>query len=237
MTPYILKVTAGTMLNFGYWNAKTATIGQAQNELCMLVGKFAQLQSAKKVLDVGSGFSAPAIFEAIAGKLHFRFKDRITAAGILAESLKDKMSTEERKSAIVLAIPRGGVVTGDIVARKLSCRLGVIIPRKLTDPDNKEYAIGAIMEDGTTYIDQEAVNHLQISPEYLEQEKLHQIEEIKRRKSLFLGSREDDLNDKTVILVDDGAATGATIIVAARSIRKQFRPKRLIHYLSHPRIR
>ena len=48
MTPYILKVTGGTMLNFGYWNGKTATLGQAQNELCMLVGKFAQLHSEKK---------------------------------------------------------------------------------------------------------------------------------------------------------------------------------------------
>jgi putative phosphoribosyl transferase len=168
------------------------------------------------------------IFESIAGKFHFKFKDRTSAAGILAESLKDKVSTEERGKAIVLAIPRGGAVTGDIVARKLSCRLGIIIPRKLTDPDNKEHAIGAITEDGTTYIDQETVNHLQISPQYLEQEKLHQIEEIKRRKSLFLGSGENDFNDKVVILVDDGAATGATIIVAARSIRKQFRPKRLI---------
>ncbi len=50
------------MLNFGYWNGKTANLGQAQNELCMLVGKFAQLHSARKVLDVGSGFSAPAIY-------------------------------------------------------------------------------------------------------------------------------------------------------------------------------
>lgn len=119
------------------------------------------------------------------------------------------------------------MITGDIVARKLSCRLGIIIPRKLTDPDNKEHAIGAIMEDDTTYIDQEAVNHLQISAEYLEQEKLHQIEEIRRRKSLFLEGREDDFNNKTVILVNDGAATGAAIMVAARSIKRRFRLKRL----------
>jgi putative phosphoribosyl transferase len=170
------------------------------------------------------------IFEAIAGIFQFKFKNRTSAAGILTEVLKDKINTEERKNAVVLAIPRGGVITGDIVATKLSCRLGIIIPRKLADPDNKEQAIGAIMEDGTTYIDQEAVNHLQIPPEYLEQEKPHQIEEIRRRTSIFLGGGEtrEDLNDKTVILVDDGAATGATIIVAARSIRKRFRPKRLI---------
>jgi predicted phosphoribosyltransferase len=66
-----------------------------------------------------------------------------------------------------------------------------------------------------------------MSQEYLEQEKLHQIEEIRRRASIFLGggeTREDDLNDKTAILVGDGAATGATIIVAASSIRKRFGP-------------
>jgi len=72
------------------------------------------------------------IFETIAGKFHFRFKDRVTAAAILGESLKDKINTEERKTAIVLAIPRGGVITGDIIARKLSCRFDIIIPRKLT---------------------------------------------------------------------------------------------------------
>ncbi len=161
------------------------------------------------------------IFEAIAGKFHFRFKDRFTAAGILGESLKDKITTEERRSAIVLGLPRGGVITADVIARKLSCRFDIIIPRKLTDPDNKEHAIGAIMEDGAIYIDQEAINHLQISPEYLEQEKIHQIAEIRRRNSVFHGGvgRENDLNDKVVILVDDGAATGATVIVAARSIR------------------
>jgi len=62
MTPYILRATGGTMLNFGYWNEKTTNPIQAQNELCKLVGKFAQLHAAKNVLDVGSGFSAPAIY-------------------------------------------------------------------------------------------------------------------------------------------------------------------------------
>lgn len=62
MTPYILRATGGTMLNFGYWNEKTANPIQAQTDLCMLVGRFAQLHSARNVLDVGSGFSAPAMF-------------------------------------------------------------------------------------------------------------------------------------------------------------------------------
>lgn len=170
------------------------------------------------------------IFESIAGKFHFRFKDRINAASILGESLKDKLKTEERRDAIVLGIPRGGVVTADAVAKKLSCKLDIVIPRKLTDPDNKEHAIGAIMEDGTTYVDEELIKLLLISSEYLEKEKSEQIEEIKRRKALFGGDTfiEDNFDNKIVILVDDGAATGATIIVAARSIRKRFRPLRLM---------
>src|SRR6266487_742649 len=105
------------------------------------------------------------IFELIRRKFQFKFKDRAAAADILGESLKDRVKNEEeRKTAVVLGIPRGGVITADIVAKKLSTLLfDIIIPRKLTDPDNKEQAIGAIMEDGTTYIDQQLINDLQIS--------------------------------------------------------------------------
>jgi putative phosphoribosyl transferase len=169
--------------------------------------------------------------ESIASKFQFRFKDRVNAASILGESLKDKIKAQERGTAIVLGIPRGGVIIADIVAKKLSCKFDIIIPRKLTDPDNKEHAIGAILEDGTTYVDKELIKLLQIPPEYLEKEKSEQIAEIKRRTSLYVGdafAREDKLDNKIVILVDDGGATGATVVAAARSIRKRFRPKSLI---------
>jgi putative phosphoribosyl transferase len=131
---------------------------------------------------------------------------------------------------MVLGIPRGGVVTADIVAKKLSAPyFDILIPRKLTDPENKEQAIGAIMEDGTTYIDEELSNQLYISQEYVEKEKINQIEEIKRRNSLYRKSAlEYNFEERTVILVDDGAATGATVIVAARWIRKQKRCRLLI---------
>jgi putative phosphoribosyl transferase len=170
------------------------------------------------------------LFEAITRKFQFRFKDRITAANILGEALKDTVKKEQIAHVIVLGIPRGGVVTADIVARKLSSpEFDIVIPRKLTDPDNKEQAIGAIMEDGTTYFDEQLMRDFQISSEYLEKEKSHQMEEIKRRTILFrkegLGC---EFDGKTVILVDDGAATGATVIAAVRSIKKQFRPKCVI---------
>ena len=180
------------------------------------------------------------IFDLISHKFQFKFKDRVAAADVLGESLKDRVKkVEEQKTAVVLGIPRGGVITADIVAKKFSTLFfDIIVPRKLTDPDNKEQAIGAIMEDGTTYIDQQLINDLQISLEYLEKEKLEQIQEIKRRTALYrnneptrkgFSSSSSFLKDKTVVLVDDGAATGATIIAAARWIRKlENKPKRLI---------
>ncbi|MDQ6863448.1 MAG: phosphoribosyltransferase [Thermoproteota archaeon] len=175
------------------------------------------------------------MFEAVTRKFQFRFKDRVTAANILSEALKDIIKKDQIPNVIILGIPRGGVITADVVARKLSCKMDIIIPRKLTDPDNKEHAVGAVMEDGTTYLDEELVNQLYITKEYIETEKLHQVEEIKRRTKIYRGDTSSAaadyysyLKDRTVILVDDGAATGATIIVAARSLKIRFNPQRLI---------
>jgi putative phosphoribosyl transferase len=126
------------------------------------------------------------------------------------------------------------MITADVVARKLSASaFDIIIPRKLTNPDNKEHAIGAIMEDGSAYLDEGLINLLQITPEYLEKEKAEQIREIKRRSALYyrnmaINYHHDHLKGKTTILVDDGAATGATLIAAARFLRRKHTPKRLI---------
>jgi putative phosphoribosyl transferase len=176
------------------------------------------------------------MFEKITNRFQFKFKDRVTAANILGKSLKDKIKKqEEQKGAVVLGIPRGGVVTADIVAKKLSTdNFDIVIPRKLTDPDNKEQAIGAIMEDGTTYLDKELISELSIPDDYIEQEKAYQIQEIKRRSSLYRKQGRLDynysnkINGKVAIIVDDGAATGATIIAAARWLKKNHNPKRLI---------
>jgi putative phosphoribosyl transferase len=153
--------------------------------------------------------------------------------------LKDRIKKdEEQKNALVLGIPRGGVITADIVAKRLSSPFfDIIIPRKLLDIDNKEQSIGAVMEDGTTYIDQQLVNDLQIPSEYIEKEKLEQIQEIKRRSQLYRGdsssiSRTSKYNfgsfssssllknNRTIVLVDDGAATGATLIVSAKWVNQ-----------------
>jgi len=106
-----------------------------------------------------------------------------------------------------------------------------VIPRKLTAPHNEELAIGAVMEDGTTYLNESVIQTLEISNEYIEKEIARQIEEIRRRTALY---RKPGLDYKisaestVVILADDGAATGATPIAAARWIRKNYTPKCLI---------
>lgn len=178
------------------------------------------------------------MFEAISRKFQLKFKDRAAAGSILAEILKDKLKKENSEQyVVVLGIPRGGVVTADSVARKLSktafesVGFDIIIPRRLTDRDNKEQTIGAIMEDGTTYLDEEQISTLEITSEYLEKEKAEQIQEIRRSNSLYSIYRinqYEHLEYKTVFLVDDGAATGATLIAAARWLRMKHNPKRLI---------
>lgn len=164
------------------------------------------------------------LFEFISSRFQFMFRDRVAAAEILGDSIKGKIKRNEQRVTVVLGIPRGGVITADIVARKLSVPFfDVVIPRKLTDPISKEHAIGSIMEDNVTYLDQEQIIHKQISAAYVEKEKVKQMQEIERRKALYRGPRRDFksfLNDKTVILVDDGAETGATVIAVARWIKQ-----------------
>jgi putative phosphoribosyl transferase len=120
------------------------------------------------------------------------------------------------------------VIVGDIISRKLACEFDIIIPRKLRAPHSEELTIGAVMEDGTTYLNDMLVKELEISQEYIEKEKTYQIQEIKHRSSLYhrrhgdFAPREDHniLNGKTaIILADDGAATGATVIAAVRWIK------------------
>ncbi|MGC2571730.1 MAG: phosphoribosyltransferase family protein [Candidatus Nitrosopolaris sp.] len=174
------------------------------------------------------------MFETISRKFQLKFKDRAASGSILAEILKDRLKKEH---IVVLGIPRGGVITADFVARKISNAVksvdfDIIISRKLTDRHNKEQAIGAVMEDGTTYLDEEIISMSQIPPEYLEKEKAKQIQEIKRRKHLYCANKlfneYEHLEDKTTILVDDGAATGATLIAACRWLRMKHTPKRLV---------
>jgi predicted phosphoribosyltransferase len=158
----------------------------------------------------------------------------------LEESLRKIRVDKKMDTMLVLGIPRGGVVVADILASKLTsssykCDFDVIIPRKLTAPGNQEIAIGAIMADdqnggsSVVYFNNELINDLEIGLDHLKKEKTRQLEEIKRRRVLYrnIENKNYDLHDRIVILVDDGAATGATIIAAARWINTK-NPKKLV---------
>ena len=161
------------------------------------------------------------------------FEDRKDAAERLAKRLDDWLEKyvatttaeeeEQQKyyNAIILAIPRGGVVIGDVIASKLNIKLDIIVSRKIGAPDNQELAIGAVMPDGSYILNQDIVNMLKIPLSYITEQANIQKKEIERRLMSFRGSKEYDNNfeGKIVILVDDGIATGATILSAAQWLK------------------
>jgi putative phosphoribosyl transferase len=158
-----------------------------------------------------------------------KFKNREKAAYTLASVIKDSIRDIPKEEILVLGIPRGGVIMASIISQKIGASLfDIVIPRKLTAPNNPELGVGAIMVDGTLYLNDYVVNALKVTEEYLEMEKQRQIAEIRRRESVYRrNARDYDIKDKVIILVDDGAATGATLVAASRWIRKQ-KPKSLV---------
>jgi predicted phosphoribosyltransferase len=146
------------------------------------------------------------------------FNDRFDAGKRLASALKDFSG----KNGIVLAIPRGGVVVGYMIAKALNLPLDVIIPRKIGAPDNPELAIGAVAEDGTAILDQNLIKYLGVSREYIKEETERQKQEIGRRLKLYKQDTSyPNLNGLDVIVADDGIATGSTMKAALASVKNR----------------
>jgi len=156
-----------------------------------------------------------------------KFKDRCAAGEILASMLGRYKSN--RNDVLVLGIARGGIVLADIIAEKLHADFDIIVPKKLRSPYDSEKAIGSIMQDNQIYLDISGLEKQKdIANKYIDMEISKQRKEMERRLSLYRPhSREYEIKDRTVMLVDDGIATGATIIIAARWVRRQM-PKRII---------
>ncbi|MBN1325512.1 phosphoribosyltransferase [Candidatus Falkowbacteria bacterium] len=147
------------------------------------------------------------------------FLDRQEAGQKLAEKLKEY---NEKKNTIILALPRGGVIVANEVAKKLNLPLDLVVPRKIGAPGNEEYAIGAITESGEGIFDKDAINILGVPKEYIAQKVAEEKKEALRRLKEYRADREPlNLKNKTVILVDDGLATGLTMRAAIKSIKKQ----------------
>jgi putative phosphoribosyl transferase len=148
------------------------------------------------------------------------FEDRAEAGRRLAEKLG---AYRNRARAILLALPRGGVEVGLALHASLALPLDVLITRKLRAPENPEYALGALTETGYRYINPDAAPLISGTGgrEYLERETAHQAREIERRKALYRnGAGLPTLADRTVLVIDDGIATGSTAIAAVRGLRK-----------------
>jgi putative phosphoribosyl transferase len=164
------------------------------------------------------------------------FQNRIDAGEKLAERVswlkQDRLKEEQRRqqSTVILAIPRGGVIIGDIIASELDAKLDVVVSRKIGAPYNPELAIGAVMPDGSYFINQEIVNMLNIPEEYIQIQAHEQAKEIDRRLMSYRGSKEYDneFEDKIVVLVDDGIATGATMLASAQWIKNKQHCKKLV---------
>lgn len=123
---------------------------------------------------------------------------------------------------VVLALPRGGVPVGYEISRTLDAPLDVILARKLGAPGQPELAIGAVAPGGVRTINERLVRWLEIPEEWIDSTASREFEEIERRTDLFRKGRpEPDLSDRTVILVDDGIATGMTARAAIRSVRER----------------
>ncbi|MBN1914558.1 MAG: phosphoribosyltransferase [Parachlamydiales bacterium] len=144
------------------------------------------------------------------------FKDRVDAAEQLALALK---KYQKKKDHIILGLPRGGVIIAAKVAKILGLPLDIIIPRKIPAPNNPELAIGGLCED-SIFLNNDLITELKISSEYIQQAILKEKLEASRRKKKYLGEEKSRNRDyKTVIIIDDGIATGATIMATIQAIK------------------
>lgn len=153
-----------------------------------------------------------------------RFRDRGEAGRMLAERLKDTRS----ESPVVLALPRGGVPVGYEVAMALGVPLEVLVARKLGVPWRPELGMGAIAEGGAMYVNADVLEYADLSEEDVRAVAREEMRELARRVRLYRGGLPlPELRGRTVLLVDDGLATGGTARAAARAVRARG-PRKLV---------
>jgi predicted phosphoribosyltransferase len=145
------------------------------------------------------------------------FRDRDEAGRLLGELVRERVEP----TAIVLGVPRGGVVVAVHVASALGAPLDVVVPRKLGAPGNPELGIGAVAP-GVVVVNEDLARRLRVPDAYLEREAALQQEEVERRTRAYRGDRPPpELAGRTSVIVDDGVATGGTVLAAIAWARAQ----------------
>lgn len=157
-------------------------------------------------------------------------QDRVEAGEQLAVVLRASLAPGERQadSAIVLGLPRGGVPVAAAIARQLQLPLGIYIVRKVGVPGHRELAMGAVASGGVRVLNRNVIENLDIPAATVDAVTAAELAEIRRREEYYgITSSTMDLHGKTVIVADDGIATGATMRAAIAAIRQQA-PARII---------
>lgn len=145
------------------------------------------------------------------------YTDRVQAGEVLARALAHLRG---QKDVVVLGVPRGGVVVAAQVAQALGAPLDVAITRKVGAPGNPEFAIGAVSEGDALVLDEAVIRQLEIPEAYVQEEVARQRLELARRLARYRSGRQPvPVQGKTVVLVDDGVATGATMLATVRTLR------------------
>lgn len=153
-----------------------------------------------------------------------RFADRSTAGKALAVAMEDRVLP---KDAIVFALPRGGVPVAFEIAQHFHLSCEPFLVRKLGMPGYEEFAFGAIASGDTLYLNEDTIKNSGLSPERIQQVITKEKTELQRRERVYRQTRFPHCEGKVVIIVDDGIATGATMIVACRAL-KRLNPARII---------
>lgn len=144
------------------------------------------------------------------------FRDRADAG----EQLAELVDGHDVDADIVLAIPRGGLPLGRAVADRLGVPLDVVVARKLGAPGNPELAIGAVASDGSAWLNDDLIARIGAADDYVERTRAAEAENAREKRARYRGADEPpDLEGRTVVVVDDGVATGATTIACIRQVR------------------
>ena len=167
------------------------------------------------------------------------YRDRLDAGKVLAKAIKDTQISFD----IIIALPRGGVPIGYVISQQLNIPLELFLVRKIGLPNHEELAMGAITIDGSTYLNQDIIDYSNVTQTQIEKVIELEKRELLRRYQTYRGNENfPSLKHKKVVLVDDGIATGATIKVAIKGLKKlapteihlyvPVAPKETIHALS-----